>query len=294
MKKKFLIQAGIVFVFMCSLISYGIYDTNTNWNTDTDVLALENTGYLPTAGVTNVFYDNLNLNTDKVATLSENDVIEVAAANDLVTDIATTNETESIEFTEDDLAPSFIVTDIDTKTMWVTSSLNVRVSPEKESEKLGSLNVSDTVTVTGIVENTNWVRINYKDTDCYVSATYLSDTEPSLSIPTDTTQQIAYNYSGAVLNPSNGRVQGPSGEETYYNMNMSYIVNRLHQRGFEGEYWVRADGCKMFGDYILVAANFDIRPIGTIVETSLGLGIVADTGSFVNHNPYGLDIATTW
>ncbi len=50
----------------------------------------------------------------------------------------------------------------------------------------------------------------------------------------------------------------------------------------------------MYGDYILVAANFDIRPIGTLVETTLGTGIVADTGGFVKSDPTGIDIATNW
>ena len=50
----------------------------------------------------------------------------------------------------------------------------------------------------------------------------------------------------------------------------------------------------MFGDYVMVAANLDIRPKGTLVETSLGTGIVCDTGGFANSNMYQLDIATTW
>ena len=50
----------------------------------------------------------------------------------------------------------------------------------------------------------------------------------------------------------------------------------------------------MYGDYVLVAASFDIRPIGTILPTSLGMGLVADTGGFAKNNKYQLDIATAW
>ena len=83
-------------------------------------------------------------------------------------------------------------------------------------------------------------------------------------------------------------------KETYYNLDMSYVVYRAQQDGLEGEYWVRDDGCKMFGDYIILACNRDVHPYGSIVMTSLGAGISLDTGGFAYSNPYAVDIATTW
>ena len=101
-------------------------------------------------------------------------------------------------------------------------------------------------------------------------------------------------YQGPVLTPMNGVVDGPSGRETYYNLDMSGVISIMNNNGYYYDYWVRSDGCKMFGDYIMCAANLDIRPIGSLVETSLGTGIVCDTGGFAYENPYQLDIATTW
>ena len=114
-----------------------------------------------------------------------------------------------------------------------------------------------------------------------------------------------------VLTKSMGRNKNsPSGEETYYNMDMANCVHTLdmHCKGkaeyglsSTAHYWVRSDGVKMYGDkngisYVLCAANLAIRPKGTIVKTSLGPGIVCDTGSFVATHPYNLDIAVdgTW
>lgn len=97
-----------------------------------------------------------------------------------------------------------------------------------------------------------------------------------------------------VLNSWNGRVQGPSGEETYYNLNMSGCVRRAQSMGYDYEYWVRDDGVKMFGDYVIIAADFRTRPLGTTLETSLGTGIVLDTGEFVYTDPNAIDIAVTW
>lgn len=83
-------------------------------------------------------------------------------------------------------------------------------------------------------------------------------------------------------------------KETYYNLNMSRVVDNAKNAGVEGEYWVRDDGVKMYGDKVIVAANQDLYPYGTTVDTSLGEGIVLDTGTFANSNPTQVDIATEW
>lgn len=82
--------------------------------------------------------------------------------------------------------------------------------------------------------------------------------------------------------------------ETYYNLDMSVVVQVAQSRGIAGEYHVRSDGVKMLGDYIMVAACYDIHPYGSLMNTSLGMGIVVDTGGFVAWNPTGCDIATMW
>ena len=101
-------------------------------------------------------------------------------------------------------------------------------------------------------------------------------------------------WQGPVLSKGRGVIYGPSGKETYYNLNMSIIVNMMHRMGYDYEYWVRDDGVKMLGDYVMVAANLNLRPRGSIVMTSLGPGIVCDTGGFAKRNPTQIDIATTW
>ena len=94
-----------------------------------------------------------------------------------------------------------------------------------------------------------------------------------------------------------GTFQGPSGKETYYNLDMSGVVSIMRSCGYpedEYPYWVRDDGVKMLGPYVMVAASFDIRPRGTILDSSLGTAIVCDTGGFASRNQTQLDIAVTW
>ena len=103
-----------------------------------------------------------------------------------------------------------------------------------------------------------------------------------------------HRWKGPVLSKGRGVNYGPSGKETYYNLNMSGVVNIMRSMGYTGEYWVREDGCKMLGEYIMVAANLNLHPRGSIVETSLGDAIVCDTGGFAKRNPTQIDIAVTW
>ena len=103
-----------------------------------------------------------------------------------------------------------------------------------------------------------------------------------------------YMWRGPRLSKGRGTIMGPSGKETYYNLNMAGVVRIMRRMGNNDEYWVRSDGVKMLGNYVMVAANLNIRPRGSIVQTSLGPGIVCDTGTFAKRNPTQLDIAVTW
>ena len=109
--------------------------------------------------------------------------------------------------------------------------------------------------------------------------------------------QFPIEWEGPTLTKAKGCIMGPSGRETYYNLNMKNCIKKMRQLGYTQRaypYWIREDGAKMLGPYVMIAANWSIRPLGSIVETSLGWGIVVDTGEFINTYPYGVDIATTW
>ena len=75
---------------------------------------------------------------------------------------------------------------------------------------------------------------------------------------------------------------------------MTGIVQVMRNMGNNDPYWIRDDGVKMLGNYVMCAADLSIRPRGSLVATSLGMGIVCDTGGFIYANPYQLDIAVNW
>jgi hypothetical protein len=80
--------------------------------------------------------------------------------------------------------------------------------------------------------------------------------------------------------------------ETYYDLPMGGVMRSC---GAGGNYSVREDGAKVDKDgYVIIAANLNIYPRCSIVETSIGLGRVYDTGGFAFVHPHGFDLATDW
>lgn len=105
-------------------------------------------------------------------------------------------------------------------------------------------------------------------------------------------------WDGPVLTAYMGvNLDGPSGVETWYNMPMDGFIQFIYDLGFTGYHWIREDGVHMWndgtGDYVICGGYLPVRPRGTKVMTSLGPGIVLDTGYFY-YGEYQLDIATIW
>lgn len=106
----------------------------------------------------------------------------------------------------------------------------------------------------------------------------------------DSSSQLEHTNTG-VLTPSKGVNYFNGRKETYYNLDMSGCVSIMRSLGNSDEYWIRSDGCKMLGDYIMCAANLSTYPRGSLVETSLGTAIVVDTGYLESNQ---IDIAVSW
>ncbi len=168
------------------------------------------------------------------------------------------------------------------------SSVYYRSQPViSEWSAIGLLERGQEVNV--VCQEGEWCKCIIDETEVYIHATLLVSTKE------ETIEKPAYICDSEIpLDANIGRVNGPSGEETYYNLNMNGCVKRMRSLGYDYEYWIRDDGVKMFGDYVMVAADFKIRPLGTILETSLGTGIVVDTGDFIYDNSAQLDVAVNW
>lgn len=114
--------------------------------------------------------------------------------------------------------------------------------------------------------------------------------EPVQTAPTQAQNYISQNTytqsNGSGLTKSKGVNWYNGYKETYYNLDMSGVISNAQAMGIQGEYWVREDGVKMYGDKVIVAAQMDK---GTVIDTSLGTGIVLDWC------PAGtVDVAVSW
>jgi hypothetical protein len=96
-----------------------------------------------------------------------------------------------------------------------------------------------------------------------------------------------------VLTAKLGTIQFNDHRETWYNLRMDRIVERADAYyGLHDVYAVREDGVKTYNELVIVAADWNLHPYGTFIETSLGTGIVLDTHTAKDRTI--VDIATTW
>ena len=100
----------------------------------------------------------------------------------------------------------------------------------------------------------------------------------------------------AKLNKRDGVNYYKGTKETYYNLPMERIYAKADANfGSHHKKWVREDGVRMYGPYVVLAVPFDVYPYGTTdIPTSLGLGIALDTGAFAEVNKQQIDISVTW
>lgn len=185
-------------------------------------------------------------------------------------------------------------------TMYVNNdNVSVYTQPDIQSKIMTTLNQNDPVTLTG-TSTDDLYRINVNNQTGYIDKHALSDHALTFAdrLADIEAQPVTYTWSGAILNPSSGSVIGPSGKETYYNLDMSGVISVMRSLGYDAvnyPYWIRADGAKMLGPYVMVAADLSAHPKGSIIDISLGQAIVADTGGFVNNGSgTKVDVAVTW
>ncbi len=181
-----------------------------------------------------------------------------------------------------------------TETLYAKEATKIFDIPNNLGVNIKTLDLNDEVVLNGCNEK-EYCQINgingYVKKSSLMKEKYYAPTPA----PTQTTQTYSYTPTGnGHLTPSAGVFYGPSGKETYYNLPMGGVIAIAQAAGIQGNYWERSDGAKMYGNYIMCACGFTVRPRGTIVETSLGPGICLDTGGFAENDPYQIDLAVTW
>lgn len=170
---------------------------------------------------------------------------------------------------------------------YTNTDVNFRVGPGTNYDIINTLEINTAVAY--FDNGSDWYTVIFEDQTGFINKKYISDEKTEIPVVEE------YTWNGPKLTAFSGTCYGPSGKETYYNMNMSGVVQTLKNKGYSGDYWIRSDGVKMFGSYVMTAARYADHPYGSIIPTSLGLAIICDTGGFATCNSgVALDIAVSW
>lgn len=168
------------------------------------------------------------------------------------------------------------------KVGYTTTKVNLRQEPTTNSEIIKTLSINTKIKYYDYDDK--WIEL--VDGKGYISKDYISDTKTKIK-----TFTLPKNH----LTKYNGVCYYNGKRESYYNLDMSGVVAKMHQLGFKGEYSIRSDGAKLFDGKVMIAADLSVYPRGTILYTSLGKSIVCDTGGFVRqYGSSAFDIATNW
>ena len=143
----------------------------------------------------------------KDTTIKEETTIEtiIETTVEATEEITTTKEEAT---TQEETTTAVVITDIE-KTMYSTTSLNVRSGPSADYDKIGSLKKGQQVKVTGKAEQTGWYRIEYSGKTGFVSGKYLQDeplpeetTQAPTQAPTQSGGSLEKVLNSAALNPT--------------------------------------------------------------------------------------------
>ena len=167
---------------------------------------------------------------------------------------------------------------------YTNTVVNLRESNSTDSKKLDTLNINTKVKY--IKTDSKWYKVKYKNQEGYIRSDLLSKNK---------TKVVVSKPHREHLTRRNGVFYFQRRRESYYNLPMSRVVSNMNRMGFRGSYSVRYDGVKLFNGYVMVAGDLSAYPRGSLIETSLGTGIICDTGTFVHtYGANALDIATNW
>lgn len=168
---------------------------------------------------------------------------------------------------------------------YTNTTVNLREKETVNSDKIKTLPLNTQVEY--VDDDSEWADVIYDGgTIGYIKSQFLS--KKKIKVNKDKRPKEHLTKQGGVFFYNGKR-------ESYYNLDMSGVVNIMHQLGFKGEYSIRSDGAKLFDGKVMIAADLSVYPRGTILYTSLGKSIVCDTGEFVHqYGSSAFDIATNW
>ena len=144
-------------------------------------------------------------------TLLETETIEETEESAVETE--TESETETIlPESETATAEEMAISEMDAL-MYAQANVNIRASYSADSEKLGTLQKGTSIKVTGVTADQNWYRVEYKEAEAFISASYLGLEKPVEEAPVPAVETPAPEASAGTQAPAPAPVVNPGDED---------------------------------------------------------------------------------
>ena len=185
-----------------------------------------------------------------------------------------------------DVEVIFTVEDCETKTMYSTTSLNVRKGPSTSFESIGVLNLNDEAKITGVCDN-GWSRIDYKGETAYTSTKYLSDKKVEVAPPIDAS---GITWIGNVSSDCRNKAislwgkipQNVKNALSETGCKVIVTTDSAYTEGHAGMYWPFTSGqnyCAIYAGSVGKVNIAMIHEVGHFVDDYVG--IKTGTGSYL-------------
>ncbi len=142
--------------------------------------------------------DEIEESAIEIETIEETEESAVEAE----TETETESETETIlPESETATVEEMAISEMDAL-MYAQANVNIRTSYSADSEKLGTLQKGTSIKVTGVTADQNWYRVEYKEAEAFVSASYLGLEKPVEEVSTPAVETPAPEASAGTQAPA--------------------------------------------------------------------------------------------
>lgn len=247
-------------------INYGVNEITENSETIENETLKENQNY-ETTGISII--DSANKNVKQVI---DHQIIIKNKKSIYKKEYIEQKIKELIKYNVDDYS------DIEYECKYSNTCLNVRLSPNKNGEKLGSLNRGEEVYIINTLSNSDWVKIKWNDTEGYCNGKYLVDTKEEIDQIDSIEHDGSINIIGDISNNLVNDVY------FYYEKIAVNVRNRFKNDGWTVS--ITTENLANRFNYlsgVLALTNYENKEILIANKSSAKNAIVHEFGHFIDH-----------
>lgn len=180
---------------------------------------------------------------------------------------------------EFDVEVVYTVNEVDPKTKYSSTSLNLRNGPGTNFDKIKTISLNDEVTVIGEIEN-GWVKVKFKDDEYFCSGKYLMDKKKEIQV------QPASPYDNKIYGEPGSSADIVNKANAYWNKN---VPNWLKQKFIDSGWRIAISGTSLAARYGYGMSIAGITDYGSKIvfidnrEKPIKNAMIHELGHFVDY-----------